>query len=349
MKKLLLLSAASAVGLMVAHSAYAVEEFWAVGRGGTIGNFSGMLPPKGLYFSDTNNFSSTVQNTVGGQKEPGSKLFAYVNGPTLLWVPGIKILGATYAAWISQPIAWTDDEALVTVNNDFNGKTGIGGLALFNLVVSPINLSWNFMPLFVSTGLAIDLPTGTSTNLDVAKQLAGEQDGKVRVGQIGGATGYAQVTPDIAMTLFLPHGFSISIGEYLGLPLDSTTGTISPGSYWQGQGVAAGNYSYRYHTGVQLMGEYTLAKMIGPWTVGIGGAVQNQLTADTHSGTAYDTAMSAFLTHHYKSSNYTVGAFGRYQFKDGLSVSAVYTHGVGAYDDESGGNAISVTFALPIF
>ena len=97
----------------------------------------------------------------------------------------------------------------------------------------------------------------------------------------------------LGLTMFLPDEFSTPIDEYLGIPLGSTSGTINSAL------TNNTNAAYRYHTGVQIMGEYTLAKILGPWTAGIGGATQNQLTADTHSGTAYNYPL--VLTSHYKS------------------------------------------------
>lgn len=342
MKKIVLLSAASGIGLMVAHSAYAVEEFWSMPRGSTIGTYSGLLPPKGLYFSDLNQFSSTSGYDKKGRKEPGTQLVAYANGPSLLWVPGIKILGASYGAYISQPFSYTIDQKLISQGAQSNND-GIGGAGLYNLIVSPLNLSWNFLPLFVSTGVTFILPTGTSTNLDVINS-----SDRVRVGGIGASAGYASIQPDIGLTMFLPHGFSISIGEYLGIPLGESNGMVHN---LLTEIYRTGSLSYHYHTGVQIMGEYMLAKIIGPWTVGIGGSTQNQLTADTQSGTWFTnpyTRGTALADAHHKSSNATIAGFTTYQFKGGLSLSAIYSHSVATYDDEGGGNAITIRVALPL-
>ena len=74
-----------------------------------------------------------------GKGNPAFKVFAYIDGPALLWVPGCKFLGADYGLAIAQPFDYT--------NLRIGRASGICRYAgaqwgTFNTILVPFILSW---------------------------------------------------------------------------------------------------------------------------------------------------------------------------------------------------------------
>lgn len=297
-KTLALLSVA---GAALCHSAFAMELWDPHVRATDVGQYSGMLPPQGVYFVDNNLYVKFRSYNSNGDAEMGTNLNAYVNVPILLWSTGLKVLGGSYAVGIAQPFDYTSSASVPA--------KGAGNLGFYNTVLVPAIISWDLHPLFVSTGLSVYLPDGTNT-------MANLHHGSMNNGGVPSANGYASIEPDLGLTYMLPDGFSASASFHLAFPLGSTKTTLADGTY-------------NYHSGSMLMGDYTVGKTIGSWEVGVGGATQNQLSHDRQTGTAPITANG-------NAQNYSVSAFASYQFKGGVSLAGVYTHGLSTTNDVGG-------------
>lgn len=304
MKKILLLSA---VGFVLCRSAAAMELWDQHVRATDVGQYAGMLPPQGVYFVDNNIFVSFNKYDSGGNEVSNTELNSYVNAPILLWSTGLKVLGGSYAVAIAQPFDYT------SASSGYSVGAGAGNLGLYNTILVPGIISWNFKPLFVSAGLSIYLPDGTNNMTDLLS-------GALHNGGLPSSNSFASVEPDLGFTWLFPEGWSASASFHLAFPVGSSKVTIA-------NGAAAGTYNY--HSGDLLMGDYTVAKEIGSWTFGVGGATQNQLSHDTQTGTSPIRANGNV-------ENYSVSAFAAYQFKGGLSLSGIFSHGVQTKNDVGG-------------
>ena len=109
MKKLLLASLLCLAAVMVITPAYATETWDPHLHGVDEGLAAGALPPPGVYFINDSYFApvAPIQGPDGHQA-PGVKLFAYVDVPILLWVPGCKFLGADYGVAIAEPFDYVN-------------------------------------------------------------------------------------------------------------------------------------------------------------------------------------------------------------------------------------------------
>lgn len=122
--------------------------------GNSLGVPIGASPPPGIYL---NTFSSV--NSLELKDDDGNDLGADIDitdtAVQLLWVPGFKLLGADYKAFILQPFLHIDQSS--TFPPVANGSEfGLG-----NTEIHPIDLSWSLAPgHFVSAGLSIFAPTG---------------------------------------------------------------------------------------------------------------------------------------------------------------------------------------------
>lgn len=340
MNKKILRAAMTLSVLMVAHAADAMELWDPATRGITIGTPAGMLPPKGVYFLDDNFYGKTSHYNEGGQKLGKSTLYSYVNAPIMVWVPGIRVLDATYAVGIAQPFDYTSSDQFYGRGTVSGGgpAPGAGNMGFSNTIISPVILSWNLMPLFISTGLSVYLPTATNTLIDLYKGKF--EDG----GSPSGNSGWI-VQPRLGLTYLFRDGWSASANILLAFPVSTTKGYIGPNGY----GGAAAEGTYRYHSGDILMCDYTIGKTLGEhWSVGVGGATQNQISNDTASGT------SILAKTHGRNANDSLAQYVGYQFQGGLLVQGILMEGLGAKNDAggdynfTGGYGFNLRFSLPL-
>lgn len=319
MNKKVLFATVAFSSLMVAHAASAMELWDPATNAMSIGIPAGMLPPKGVYFVDDNMYATSNSYDNSGNKVPGSKLYTYINVPVLIWSPGVKVLGATYAVAIAQPFDFT------SAANAPHANSGGGNLGLYNTVINPVMLSWNLNPLFVSTSVSVYLPTETNTKLQMLQ-------GKFSNGGFPSGNSFWTIQPNLGLTYLFPDGFSASVNMQLAFPMSSTNGMVP-----NGQG---GLESYHYKSGPMLMNDYTIDKTINDhWSAGIGGWTWNQLSHDSTSGAASSGGLNA---------TYGVTEFVGYQFEGGLKLQGLLSEGLGAKNDQGGGYNFNVRFSLPL-
>jgi hypothetical protein len=153
-----LIAGAGALALTAfAGEAWALEGNTPYLPGVSVGIPIGALPPPGFYASDDNVIiSGALQNASGNnaQLAPGVGLNAnaYLNIPSILWVPTWQPLG-----FMNATIAF--DAVEPYVQQSFNLNIPATAAAFFNTIVGA-NISWNYHPFFFKVGLGFYLPDG---------------------------------------------------------------------------------------------------------------------------------------------------------------------------------------------
>jgi hypothetical protein len=158
-----ILTAGLCLGSVIGQSALALEDVSRFLPGCTVDVPVGALPPPGLYMSTfAIFFDLQVKNQNGASLGIPIRDSQLVN--ELTYVPALpQILGATYGAFIVQPVR------LLSVGLP-NGTASAFGTV--NTLISPLNLSWNLQNgLFVSFGLTF-YPPGETYNVANAVQVS---------------------------------------------------------------------------------------------------------------------------------------------------------------------------------
>jgi hypothetical protein len=301
-------------GSMLAVSVAKAEELydpWL--RGISEGTPAGALPPPGVYGNLDNYWVDYTLHDDKGNSIPGTHLNLLVEAPAIIWVPNIKILGASYGAAILQPFVYnsyapTQDQ-----------HSGAGNLGIFNTILVPGMLSWALPhDFFVRTGLTVYLN-------DASNSMADLHQGKLKNGGLPSGMGYTVVQPDLGLS-WLHNGWNVSVNAHLDFPV---------------QGDNVDNYHYR--SGSQFATDYTITKTIGAWTVGVGGEIEGQFSKDTCGGSLcpYQGKVPSSIAH-----NYGVGPIVGYQFPGGMQVTALWNHNTSTISDV-GGDFFDVRFTTP--
>ncbi|MGO8919642.1 MAG: transporter [Stellaceae bacterium] len=259
--KLVKLMAAAGVAAAAgwAGQAFAVEGNTPYLPGVSVGTPVGALPPPGFYASDDNVIINGGLRNNSGNNLPAN-VTAYLNIPAVLWAPGINILGATYAAVLIQPYS----EQNLDLSGLGAGKSIEQGL--FNTIIVPVQLSWNFHPFFVSTGVGIYADDGYTSSIPVP-------GGRKAVGI---ANDFWTFEPDVAVS-YLEGGWDFTAKAVFDFNLkDDTT---------------------HYQSGTVFYLDLTAEKSIGKWIVGIGGNYTQQITKDTGFGAPSSAAGGGEVMH----------------------------------------------------
>jgi len=258
MKKFLLALCIVAAAAMVVVPAYATELWDPHLRGVNEGLAAGALPPPGVYFINNSYFAPSYHGygdpfgAPSGHSNVNVKLFAYVDVPILLWVPGCKFLGADYAMAIAQPFDYSNLRIEVAPG------TYIGGAqwGTFNTILVPYQLSWKLpCDFYIMTGLGIGLndPTSSPATVDTLGPGPFAASGN----------GYYFFEPTLGIS-WLHAGWNFSADFHYAFNLkDSGTD---------------------YTSGQQLAVDYTATYTCGKWTVGMGASQETQTTADSFAG-----------------------------------------------------------------
>lgn len=236
-----------------AGQASAVELVTPYLPGNSVGIPTGALPPPGFYASDVNVVIEGPIFNNSGNAIPAN-VNVYLNIPSVLWVPGLNILGATYAAAIVEPY--------VQQNLDLTGL-GAGketSQGMFNTIIVPIVLSWNMHPFFISTGLGIYANDGYTVQQTVG--------GAHILGAGDIANDYWTFEPDVAVS-WLQSGWNLTAKAVVDANTKDT---------WT-----------NYQSGDVFYLDFTASYAWGKWTFGAGGNWTQQFTNDTVAGTSVPT------------------------------------------------------------
>lgn len=258
MRKFFLGSFVVLAALMIAAAAFASELWDPHLRGLNEGLAAGALPPPGVYFINDSFFAPSWKghgaffNAPSGKTNQNFKIFAFIEGPALLWVPGCKFLGADYAMAISQPFDYTVMRVQVAPGVYASGAQW----GMFNTVLVPYQLSWRLPCDFhVMTGLGIAL-NDASNNPATVDTL-----GPGAFAPAGNGTYTFEPTLGLS---WLHAGWNLSVDfHYAFQTKDSGTD---------------------YQSGQQIAVDYTATYTYGKWTFGAGVAEQTQTTLDSQYG-----------------------------------------------------------------
>ena len=252
MKRLILALFVCLAAVMVITPAYATETWDPHLHGVDEGLAAGALPPPGVYFiNDSYLVSFAPIQGANGKETVGLKLFAYIDVPVLLWVPGCKFLGADYGVAVAQPFDYVN--LMSATGNGHGGVVNLSGSqwGTFNTIVLPYILSWKLPCDFrIKTALAVGFDDGTSSRSDsfeASNNLVAPS-----------ANGYYSFTPEVGIS-WLHAGWNASAELFYTMGLSNSS------------------FEGGYQSGYQFAADYTLTYTCGKWTFG-GGAAQEQQT-----------------------------------------------------------------------
>jgi hypothetical protein len=227
-------------------------------RGVAEGLAAGALPPPGVYGILDNYWADYSNYNGNGDKLQGEHLNALVEVPIVLYVPGVKVLGADYAAGIAQPFDYTSFEPTS------QAATGAGNLGTFNTILIPAWLSWTLPANFhVLTGFEVYLP-------DASTSLKNLQEGHLTNGGLPSGMGFWALQPDLGIS-YLNGPWNLSAAMSISFPLSDDSWT-------------SGTTSTNYRSGDEFSGDYTATYTMGKWAFGLGVHSQEQFTEDTANG-----------------------------------------------------------------
>ncbi len=261
-------------------------------RGVHEGEAAGALPPPGWYGVLNNYYADYTSYNNHGKSTPGTHLSALVEVPILLYVPGIKVLGADYAVAMAQAFDYT------SFAPSQSAHPGGGNLGTYNTVLLPVILSWKLPAnFFLKTSLTMLMDDASSTPASNLKN-----------GGLGSGNAYMTMQPDLGVS-WLWNGWNVSVSTHYAVPVTSD------------------NYDgISYHSAAEFSADYTIAKTIGAWTVGVGGEQENQFSNDSINGVSQPGT---------RATNYGVGPIVGYQFHNGINVTALWNHTM-AHNDVAG-------------
>lgn len=212
--------------------------------GQTLGLANAVSPPPGLYLMNRLAwYDANLRNDEG--RDTGQHATVRSEAIQLTWVPGVKVLGADYKAFVNVPLV----DMTVTRRFSNTGKPGryhTSGMA--DPKVQPLDLSWSLGDgWYVGTGLGVYLPIGTyHTGADI------------NIGQH-----FWTVETGVAVSYF-KDGWNASAHVLYDINSE--------------------NKDNHYRSGDQVFVNATLTRNLAGWDVGPVGYYQKQVTEDHNNG-----------------------------------------------------------------
>ncbi len=323
MKKFIMVLFIVAAAALLVAPAYATELWDEHLRGLDEGLAAGALPPPGVYF--INDLHVAVSDHLYGFNVPGVtvassghantnwKLFAYVDVPVLLWVPGCKFLGADYAMAIAQPFDYMNLRIQSPTTGGPPGShefVGNANWGTFNTVLVPYELSWKLPCDFhIATGLGISLDDAMSSPGMTSIGPAGTY--------AGNGNGFYTFQPSVGLS-WLHAGWNLSASFHYAFNLE--------------------NDATHYQSGDQIAVDYTATYTCGKWTFGGGAFEETQVTSDSQFGQTISDS---------KADVWGAGPIVGYNFGP-CSVQFIYNFPIYANNDV-GGQWFDVRFVVPLW
>ncbi len=159
---------AAAILIQFTERSPAAEDAKGIYLLGSKGPQAGMLPPPGVYATNTvyiysGGVSASKSVPIGGDVTLGADVAVVVDAPSVLWVPDVPIMGGHLGVFGLVPIGNID--ANITAN-----LTGLGALSLSQSRTSVGDpqagamLGWNSGPFHWNTGFLVNVPIGDYNN-----------------------------------------------------------------------------------------------------------------------------------------------------------------------------------------
>jgi hypothetical protein len=208
---------------------------------------AGVNPPPGLTLHLNNSFYSGQGVGIDGSGL-GYSVSEWAVVPQILWNPGWTVLGASYMAFVTQPLLSIDlNNSADPAINKLGHSIGNG---FANTAISPINLSWTIAQgLFFSAGFTFYGPDGTyAAPVNTLTQFT-----------INPGANFWTFEPSLALS-YLRDGYNITVHTLY------ETNTENP--------------TTRFRSGDQIFIDFTAAKHFGSWELGPVAYAAQQVTAD---------------------------------------------------------------------
>ncbi len=237
----LLAAGAALSSTAFAPAAFAMESESPFLPGVTTGTPIAALPPTGLYFKTDEYIGYGGLHDQNGNDVPVN-VMNIATGNSLLWVPGLNVLGASYGAGVIQLMAVHDVDT-----------TGIGGqtttaTGFFNTILIPATLSWSLPGgNYIGAGFSLYLPDGTYRH-----------DGTT-TSQTSYANNFWTFEPNFAYS-WLHDGWDLTVNNVLDFNTE--------------------NHITQYQSGATYYADLTAVRSFGPWTLGLIGNYTKQFTPD---------------------------------------------------------------------
>ena len=299
------------------------EELWTPHFSGIQNGYStGALPPHdGLYFINTTDYASVSVYGSNG-KSTGSKLDAVVDIPELAWVTPWKVLGADYAVAIAQPWDHIDlkpdlPPALTAALEPlFGSSPTISKSGWYATFLTPAVLSWHLPEhFFLAFRTDVYVPDGGWQN-PLAHGVAGHLN----------SLGFYSLEPSLAVS-WLNDGWNVSV------------------KLWY-------DHNFRdlhtdYTSGDAIGTEFTAAKSIGKWSVGLTGYTKTQIAND--KGATYQLFQEIGLAgpNGNRYEDYAVGPTAGYNFGP-VILNASLDHSL-SVKNGAGGDQFFTRLIVPLF
>lgn len=249
-RHLIVITVACAAG-----AAHSVESGAPITPFGVFEFGAGILPPPSdgvtVGLRGASYSASDLRDTHGQRSPVGIKL--KVNSAALAIVKStdVPLLGGTYAFTAVVPY--------LDMSNRLAIPTPVGPVALKgtnaavgDITIAPVVVKWTPSPgLFVNSRVELQLPTG-SYKVDRL---------------INSGSNHWTASPAVAFTWIGPDGLEVSSNIQLN--------------------VHGKNKDTQYQSGIEYQQEFAIGQHVGPWTLGVGGYLYQQLSDDKANGTKF--------------------------------------------------------------
>jgi hypothetical protein len=218
----------------------------------------GTMPPPSIYLSSlTTYLEGTFHTDIPPKHAPELQLLS--EGLTLLWVPDIKLLGASYGAYVNQTAV------VKTVTNIPPHGVTSTETGLVNTVISPLNLAWTLPSDFYVSGRFAFYPPDGQYNRGKLVNIANK---------------FWTFEPNVGIS-YLKGGLDLSVHLVYDIVTENTDTN------------AKGSVDGRYQSGNVFIAEYSASQAFGKWRFGVTGFGVQQTNSDSAGGrTLRQTALS---------------------------------------------------------
>lgn len=245
----------SAAALTLAGAAHSVESGAPITPFGVFDFGAGMLPPP----SDVATVgvraafysASELRDTNGKVSPVGIKLKVNSAALAIVKTTDIPLLGGTYG--FSAVVPYLDMSNRLTIPTP-GGPMPLKGsnAAVGDVTIAPVMVKWTPSPgLFVNGRLELQLPTGAYQ----AERL------------INTGANHWTASPAVAFTWIGPSGLEVSSNIQIN---------------FHGK-----NKDTQYQSGAEYQHEFAIGQHVGPWTLGVGGYLYQQLSDDKVNGAKF--------------------------------------------------------------
>jgi hypothetical protein len=248
-----ILVAASALAL--AGTAHCVENGAPITPFGVFEFGAGMVPPPSdvatVGIRAAGYSASSLRDTNGDASPVGIKLKANSAAVAIIKSTNIPLLGGTYG--FGAVVPYLDLSNRLTVPTP-GGPLALKGTSasVGDITLTPVMVKWTPSPgLFVNGRLELQLPTGSY-----------KADRLINTG-----SNHWTASPAVAFTWIGPSGLEVSSNIQIN---------------FNGK-----NKDTQYRSGVEYQHEFAIGQHVGPWTLGMGGYLYQQLTDDKQNGSKF--------------------------------------------------------------